>query len=139
LAAQGVRANVVATDDCYGLEPIAADESSHNSNKTRVVTLGRDIRVSLYLLGSHSDAIVLRHFRLPGFRQGGMGMLTKRNLTRSAVLTLLASAIRKPLPVGAARTTAASSRAQDLVEVGFIGGLPIVTNYSVTHLARVSG
>ena len=67
-----------------------------------------------------------------------MGMLTKRN--RSAVLTLLAPVISPfQLKRRAARTTVASSRAQDLAEVGFICGLPIVTNYGVTHLARVSG
>jgi len=69
-----------------------------------------------------------------------MGMLTKRNLTRFAALTLLAPVIRKPFPIEA------QSRAHHCGVFNGTGpsrgrlhrGLPIVTNYGIMHLTRVS-
>ena len=70
-----------------------------------------------------------------------MDMLTKRNLTRPAALTVLALANRKPFPAEAQRRTHRCGvfTAKDIAEVGFLCSLPIVTSYGVTHLAQVSG
>lgn len=70
-----------------------------------------------------------------------MDMLTKRNLTRPAALTVLAPANRKPFPAEAQSRTHRCGvfTAKDIAEVGFICGLPILTSYGVTYLAQVSG
>jgi hypothetical protein len=70
-----------------------------------------------------------------------MDMLTKRNPTRSAALTVLAPAIRKPFPVEAQRRAHhwGVFKAKDIADAGFICGLPIVVNHGVAHLAHVSG
>lgn len=70
-----------------------------------------------------------------------MDMLTKRNLLRSAVLTIHSQPIRKPFPVQAQSRADRPGffKAKDMAEIGSICGLPMVTNYGFyrVNAARV--
>src|SRR5437764_418713 len=59
-------------------------------------------------------------------------MMTKRDLLRSAALSMIAATMTKPLPVSA-QTGLGFFKAKDIAEAGFIYGLPIVMNYAVMY------
>jgi hypothetical protein len=60
-------------------------------------------------------------------------MITKRDLLRSAALTIVATTTTKSLPVDAQTDRPGFFKAKDIAEAGFIYGLPIVMNYAVMY------
>src|SRR5437764_6565851 len=59
-------------------------------------------------------------------------MMTKRDLLRSAALSMIAATMTKPLPVSA-QTGLGFFKAKYIAEAGFIYALPIVMNYGVMY------